>query len=238
VRLTLATWNINSVRLRIDLVARFLREQAPHVLCLQETKCPDSEFPLAALHKLGYPYAAINGQKGYHGVAIASKFPLTIIDRRSFCEKGDARHIAVTLTPGGARGRAIALHNFYVPAGGDEPDPVANPKFAHKLAFLDEMVDWMATERIGGSGAIIAGDLNIAPLETDVWNHKALLRVVSHTPVEVEKAQSGARGGAMGRCASPLRAAGGKTLHVVELSRAGLAKVGQRPAARPCLGQP
>jgi exodeoxyribonuclease III len=60
-------------------------------------------------------------------------------------------------------------------------------KFAHRLAFLDEMVDWMATERIGGSGAIIAGDLNIAPLETDVWNHKALLRVVSHTPVEVEK---------------------------------------------------
>jgi exodeoxyribonuclease III len=187
VRLTLATWNINSIRLRIDLVARFLREQAPHVLCLQETKCRDSEFPLAAFHKLGYPYAAINGQKGYHGVAIASKLPLTIIDRRSFCEKGDARHIAVTLTPGGARGRAITLHNFYVPSGGDEPDPSVNPKFAHKLAFLDEMAEWMTTERIGGSGAIIAGDLNIAPLETDVWNHKALLRVVSHTPVEVEK---------------------------------------------------
>jgi exodeoxyribonuclease III len=101
VRLTLATWNINSVRLRIDLVARFLRQQAPHVLCLQETKCRDSEFPLAAFHKLGYPYAALNGQKGYHGVAVASKLPLTIIDRRSFCEKGDARHIAVTLTPGG-----------------------------------------------------------------------------------------------------------------------------------------
>ena len=111
-RLTLATWNINSVRLRIDLVARFLREQAPHVLCLQETKCRDSEFPLAAFHKLGYPYAALNGQKGYHGVAVASKLPLTIIDRRSFCEKGDARHIAVTLKPGGAGGRAITLRNF------------------------------------------------------------------------------------------------------------------------------
>ena len=80
-----------------------------------------------------------------------------------------------------------ALHNFYVPSGGDEPDPAVNPKFAHKLAFLDEMADWMTAERIGGSSAIIAGDLNIAPLETDVWNHKALLRVVSHTPVEVEK---------------------------------------------------
>ena len=186
-RITLATWNINSVRLRIDLVARFLREQAPHVLCLQETKCRDSEFPLAAFHMLGYPYAAINGQKGYHGVAIASKLPLTIIDRRSFCEKGDARHIAVTLALSDAGGRAIALHNFYVPAGGDEPDPAINPKFAHKLAFLDEMAEWMTTERIGSSCAIIAGDLNIAPLETDVWNHKALLRVVSHTPVEVEK---------------------------------------------------
>ncbi|TPV99854.1 MAG: Exodeoxyribonuclease III [Beijerinckiaceae bacterium] len=187
VRLTLATWNINSVRLRIDLVARFLSEEAPDVLCLQETKCRDSEFPLAAFHKLGYPHVAINGQKGYHGVAIASKIPLQIIDRRSFCEKGDARHIAVALAPGGARGRGIVVHNFYVPAGGDEPDPAVNPKFAHKLAFLDEMALWVRSDRIAETDAIMVGDLNIAPLETDVWNHKALLRVVSHTPVEVEK---------------------------------------------------
>jgi len=184
--LTLATWNINSVRLRIDLVARFLSEEAPDVLCLQETKCRDSEFPLAAFHKLGYPHVAINGQKGYHGVAIASKIPLKVVGRRSFCEKGDARHIAVALSPNG-HGGAITLHNFYVPAGGDEPDPGLNPKFAHKLAFLDEMAHWTNSERIAETDAIIAGDLNIAPLETDVWNHKALLRVVSHTPVEVEK---------------------------------------------------
>jgi len=117
VRLTLATWNTNSVRLRIDLVARFLREQAPHVLCLQETKCRDSEFPLVAFHKLGYPYAAINGQRGYHGVAIASKLPLTIVDRRSFCEKGDARHIAVTLKPGGAgAARSPCIISMCLPA--------------------------------------------------------------------------------------------------------------------------
>jgi exodeoxyribonuclease-3 len=187
VRLTLATWNINSVRLRIDLVARFLREEMPDVLCLQETKCRDSEFPLAAFHKLGYTHVAINGQKGYHGVAIVSKIPLQIIDRRSFCEKGDARHIAVALSPGGAHGKAITLHNFYVPAGGDEPDPAINPKFAHKLAFLDEMTHWTNAEGIAATDAILVGDLNIAPLETDVWNHKALLRVVSHTPIEVEK---------------------------------------------------
>jgi exodeoxyribonuclease III len=187
VRFSLATWNINSVRLRIDLVARFLSEEAPDVLCLQETKCRDSEFPHVPFHNLGYPHVAVNGQKGYHGVAVASKLPLTRIVQRAFCGNGDARHICVALRPGGVESREIALHNFYVPAGGDEPDPVKNPKFAHKLAFLDEMAAWMRADGIAQSPGIIAGDLNIAPLETDVWNHKALLSVVSHTPVEVEK---------------------------------------------------
>ncbi len=184
---TIASWNINSIRLRIDLAVRLLREEEPDVLCLQETKCRDSEFPLAAFHKLGYSHVAINGQKGYHGVAIASKIPFAAISTRSFCGNGDARHVAVTLLPSGATGRGIVLHNFYVPAGGDEPDCAINPKFAHKLAFLDEMAEWAITEKAAACDAIIAGDLNIAPLDTDVWNHKALLRVVSHTPVEVEK---------------------------------------------------
>jgi exodeoxyribonuclease-3 len=185
-RFSIATWNINSVRLRVDLVARYLGEHAPDVLCLQEIKCKEGDFPRAAFTDLGYAHVALNGQKGYHGVAVVSKLPLAAIDRKEFCAKGDARHVAVTLMPQGAGGRAIALHNFYVPAGGDEPDPVANPKFAHKLAFLEEMAEWIATERIARSDAILVGDLNIAPLETDVWNHKALLKVVSHTPIEVE----------------------------------------------------
>ncbi len=74
-----------------------------------------------------------------------------------------------------------------MPAGGDEPDPEINPKFAHKLAFLEEMERWIIDERIASEDAIMVGDLNIAPLETDVWSHKALLKVVSHTPIEVEK---------------------------------------------------
>ncbi|MGP0060405.1 MAG: exodeoxyribonuclease III [Beijerinckiaceae bacterium] len=184
-RFSLATWNINSVRLRIDLVAKFLIEHAPDVLCLQETKCRDSEFPLGEFRKLGYDHFAINGQKGYHGVAIVSKIPVTSISRREFCAKGDARHISVKLQPTGSR--SLDLHNFYVPAGGDEPDPQINPKFAHKLAFLDEMADWIAADAIAAGDAIMVGDLNIAPLESDVWSHKALLKVVSHTPIEVEK---------------------------------------------------
>jgi exodeoxyribonuclease-3 len=186
-RFSLASWNINSVRLRIDHVARYLRSHAPDVLCLQETKCRDAEFPAASFAELGYSHIATNGQKGYHGVAVVSRLPLAAIYRKDFCEKGDARHVAVNLTPPGAGGRAIALHNFYVPAGGDAPDPVANPKFAHKLAFLDEMASWVAAARVARSDAILVGDLNIAPLETDVWNHKALLKVVSHTPIEVER---------------------------------------------------
>ncbi|MCX8253160.1 Exodeoxyribonuclease-3 [Beijerinckiaceae bacterium RH AL1] len=182
--LTLATWNINSVRLRIDLVTRVLKQHAPDVICLQETKCRDAEFPLAAFRKAGYAHVAINGQKGYHGVAIASKLPFQRIERRGFCGKTDARHIAVGLAPGG---RPITLHNFYVPAGGDEPDPEINPKFAHKLGFLDEMAEWATRESVAAGDAILVGDLNVAPLEHDVWSHKALLKIVSHTPVEVEK---------------------------------------------------
>ena len=185
--LTLATWNINSVRLRIASVGRFLEEAQPDILCLQETKCRDSEFPAADFHRFGYPHVAINGQKGYHGVAIVSRLPFAAIDKREFCAKGDARHLGVSFAPGIAGPEQLSLHNFYVPAGGDEPDTQANPKFAHKLDFLDEMTAWMRDQKLAAGHAVLVGDLNIAPLEHDVWNHKALLSVVSHTPVEVEK---------------------------------------------------
>jgi exodeoxyribonuclease-3 len=181
---SIATWNINSVRLRIDLVVRYLLEHQPDVLCLQETKCPDANFPSGAFRDAGYPHIAINGQKGYHGVAIVSRLPLATFSKRDFCAKGDARHLHVVL---GGEAQGLELHNFYVPAGGDEPDPDINVKFAHKLAFVDEMVDWARDAKPAAQRSILVGDLNIAPLEHDVWSHRSLLRVVSHTPIEVEK---------------------------------------------------
>ena len=179
--LSVATWNINSVRLRAPLVERLLREKAPDVLCLQETKCPDPAFPHAPFEALGYRHRAIRGEKGYNGLAVLSKRPIEPLDHRDFCVRGDCRHMAVRVD-------GIAIHNLYVPAGGDVPDPVANPKFAHKLAFLDEMASWFAP----GGGApegpsILVGDLNVAPGEQDVWSHRQLLRIVSHTPVETAK---------------------------------------------------
>jgi len=179
-RLKLTTWNINSVRLRLPLVARFLRHEAPDVLCLQETKVINDLFPAEPFRQLGYVHQAIHGQKGYHGVAILSRLPFASTDSRDFCEKGDTRHLRVTLENG------VELHNFYVPAGGDVPDPAANPKFAHKLAFLREMSALFEARRDREHPVIMVGDLNVAPLENDVWSHKQLLDIVSHTPVETQ----------------------------------------------------
>ncbi|MEZ5784131.1 MAG: exodeoxyribonuclease III [Rhizobiaceae bacterium] len=179
---SIATWNINSVRLRMPLVERLLLEHQPDVLCLQETKCPDDQFPSAAFRKLGYTHLAINGQKGYHGVATVARRPIEIVEKRAFCEKGDCRHLS-TLVRAGALN--ILLHNFYVPAGGDEPDPEINWKFRHKLDFVEEMRSIRADYADAGA-SILVGDLNIAPLENDVWSHRQLLNVVSHTPVETE----------------------------------------------------
>ena len=175
---TIATWNINSVRLRAELVVDFLRSHSPDVLCLQETKCPDDAFPAKTFAALGYGHVALHGQKGYHGVATLSRHPLETVERRKFCGLDDCRHIATAHRIGE---RHFTLHNFYVPAGGDEPDPDINPKFAHKLAFLDEMRALSAAP-----GSVLVGDLNIAPHEHDVWSHRQLLKVVSHTPVETE----------------------------------------------------
>jgi len=187
-RFSVSTWNINSVRLRFPLVKRFLQKQAPDVLCLQETKCPDDKFPRKDFEKIGYPHIAIYGQKGYHGVATVSRHPLETSQKENFCKKEDCRHLAATFGKAAGLKAPVTIHNFYVPAGGDEPDPEINPKFAHKLSFLDELALHAITrDAKNGARSILVGDLNVAPLEHDVWSHKQMLRVISHTPVEVEK---------------------------------------------------
>ena len=184
--LSLTTWNINSVRLRIDLVAKFIKSVRPDVLCLQETKCIDDAFPLKRFKRLGYEHVALNGQKGYHGVAVVSRLPFEKTDIRTFCDKLDSRHVSVEFGERAQLAKPLVLHNFYVPAGGDIPDPKANPKFAHKLHFLAGMEKFFAARRAKNDPVILVGDLNVAPLEHDVWNHRQLLGIVSHTPVETE----------------------------------------------------
>ncbi|HTZ69278.1 MAG TPA: exodeoxyribonuclease III, partial [Acetobacteraceae bacterium] len=179
----IVTWNINSLRLRLKLLEKLIDALDPDVICLQETKVPDELFPDAAPAALGYPYVARRGMKSYNGVAILSRLKLTIEDSApDWCGRGDCRHLHVKIA---TRRGPIDLHDFYVPAGGDIPDPVANPKFAHKLEFVSQATNWFAA-RGAPNRTVLVGDLNIAPLEHDVWSHKQLLDVVSHTPIEVE----------------------------------------------------
>jgi exodeoxyribonuclease-3 len=179
--LRIATWNINSLRLRLSLLERLIAALNPDVICLQETKVPDALFPGEALSAFAFPHVAYRGMKGYNGVAILSRVPIAVRESDpDWCTKGDCRHLGVTLhVPGGP----LELHNFYVPAGGDIPDRDANPKYAHKLDFVAEASAWFRT-RLPLATAILVGDLNIAPLEHDVWSHRQLLDVVSHTPAE------------------------------------------------------
>ena len=175
----IATWNINSVRLRLPQVIKFIKDQNIDLLCLQETKTQDEFFPSADFLKIGMKYQYFRGEKSYNGVAIISNTQLTDLNYIDFCKKGDSRHISVKFK------KDIELHNFYVPAGGDEPDRTINPKFEHKISFLNEMKTNFLKDK--KTNKILVGDLNIAPLEHDVWSHKQLLNVVSHTKIETDK---------------------------------------------------
>jgi exodeoxyribonuclease III len=175
--LKIASWNINSVRARAALVEQLIAEQQPDILCLQETKADDSVFPADLFGRHGYVHQQLKGQRMHHGVAILSRLPLAEPGSHDWQDNGEARHIGARLECG------IRLENVYVPAGGDIPDRTLNPKFGQKLDFLERMTRWSESLR---EPTLIVGDFNVAPLECDVWSHKALLSVVSHTPVEGE----------------------------------------------------
>jgi exodeoxyribonuclease III len=179
-KMRIATWNINSVRLRTPLLERLVREKNIDVLCLQETKVIDADFPTDALQKIGFRHQHYKGMKSYNGVAILSRLPFAKTGSQSWCGKEDCRHISVQFQNG------LEVHNFYVPAGGDIPDASANPKFAHKLSFCEEAAAFSKKQH-GAPQRLLVGDLNIAPHEQDVWSHRQLMDVVSHTPIEIEK---------------------------------------------------
>ena len=174
----IATWNINSVRLRLDLVLGFLQKADIDVLCLQETKTQDEFFPVAALADAGWGHLVFRGEKSYNGVAIISRLPVKYYGHRLWAGKDDCRHIC-------ARINGVNIHNFYVPAGGDVADRDVNPKFGHKIDFVDEMKEWFSNNSPRKS--LLVGDLNIAPLAEDVWSTRQLRNVVSHTDIEREK---------------------------------------------------
>lgn len=186
-KIKLATWNINSVRLRLDQVLRFLAEEGPDILGLQEIKCQEDQFPFKAFRDAGYEFIEVAGQKGYHGAATLSRLPMERLET-DFCPLGHARHVSArVIAKSEDCNQDFEFHNFYIPAGGDVADPDINDKFRHKLDFLEAMRLYF-TDRFqkGDDQQVLVGDFNIAPHENDVWSHKQLLKVVSHTPLEVD----------------------------------------------------
>ena len=132
----IATWNINSVRLRIQNVLRFVKEYDIDVMCLQETKTEDKFFPIDEFKEIGLHSCNFRGEKSYNGVAILSKIPVVEQSYLNLCDLKDTRHISVKLK------NKITIHNFYVPAGGDVPDIRLNKKFDHKIRFVKEMKEY------------------------------------------------------------------------------------------------
>ena len=197
--LRLATWNVNSVRRRIDGLKAFAEEAQPDIICLQETKVIDELFPAIDIAAFGYPHQAVFGIKGYNGVAILSKLPLTDIATGSWCGRHDGRHISARIKLGVNR-PPLEIHSLYVPAGGDKPDPIKNPKFAHKLEFLTELTHWWAARGPvdapgNGPSRILCGDFNVAPLPADVWSHERLKNIITHTEIEITHLEALRRAG-------------------------------------------
>lgn len=136
----------------------------------------DEVFPYDDIIAMGYKHTVFSGQKSYNGVAILSKRPIES-SHSIYLYNEDKRHIAATINN-------IEVHNFYVPAGGDAPDIEENPKYKHKLEYVELMQEWFKSNRSKSDPIILVGDLNIAPFEHDVWSSKQLRNVISHTQQE------------------------------------------------------
>jgi exodeoxyribonuclease-3 len=173
---TIATWNVNSIRARLHALLPWLEEVAPDVVCLQETKVQDHEFPRTELETLGY-HAVFRGEKSYNGVAILSKREIENV-RSGFEDDGPADEARLLCGEVGA----IAILNTYVPQG-REPD---HPAYAYKLEWFERLralLDFRFTQE---TVLLWVGDLNVAPHDIDVWEPKRLLGHVCFNPQVTE----------------------------------------------------
>jgi exodeoxyribonuclease-3 len=153
----IATWNVNSLRVRLPQVLDWLASQSPDVLCLQETKVSDEQFPAAELRAAGY-FAVCRGQKTYNGVAILSRGPpADAVGALPGADGEQKRFLAVTVG-------AVRVASVYVPNG----ESVSSDKYRYKLDWLERLRDYVADELRAHPNLVLAGDYNIAPEERDV----------------------------------------------------------------------
>ncbi len=170
--ITFGTWNVNSLRARMEHVRRFLIEHAPDVLCLQETKLPDELFPQSTFEELGY-HAVWWGEKSYNGVAILSKHPITNTNRE--LDNKQSRLISSTI-------KGIRVINGYFPQGRN----IASEHFAYKLSFYKQLRETLERNHQPSQAMLLAGDFNIAPEPRDVYDPRAMENKISFHPQERE----------------------------------------------------
>lgn len=151
----IATWNVNSIRARLDRLLEYLETRRPDVLCLQELKCTDDQFPRLELEAAGYQ-AAVFGQKTYNGVAILSKAPATDVARN--LGDGDEQSRVIAATVGGVR-----VVNLYAPNG----QSLDSPAYAYKLEWYRRLTRWLQGAR---GPVLVCGDFNVAPADLDTWD--------------------------------------------------------------------
>jgi exodeoxyribonuclease-3 len=166
-----ASFNVNSLRARIGNVLAWLKEASPDVALLQETKCLDTEFPRLEIEDLGYNVEAV-GQKSYNGVAILSRRPLAVEERKLPGGDADqhARYIeAVIDVPDGKRFKALRVASIYLPNG----NPVGSEKFPYKLSWLDRLNHHAGKLLQLEEPTVLAGDYNVIPTDDDVYDPQA-----------------------------------------------------------------
>ena len=162
-----ASWNVNSIKIRAETVANWLRDAQPDVVCLQELKCEDKVFPRTIFEDLGYNLS-LNGQKTYNGVAILSKWPIsdTLCGLPSFADDEQARYIEGVI---GLPDRAVRVASIYLPNG----NPTDSPKFEYKLRWLAALRRHAAKLLSYEEPLVLAGDYNVIPADADVYDPAA-----------------------------------------------------------------
>ena len=166
----IATWNVNSIKARLEPAQAWVKESQPDVLCLQEIKCVDENFPREVFEGLGYN-CAVHGQKTYNGVAILSKRPLEDITPRLPGGEGDdqSRYLEALVT--GDKG-VVRVASIYAPNG----NPFPGPKFDYKLAWLERLNRHARRLLAHEEPVVLMGDYNIIPEDKDAHNPKAWLK--------------------------------------------------------------
>lgn len=174
----IVSWNVNSIRVRINHLADFLRDQQPEVVCLQELKVPDEVFPFEVIRGLGYEVVTF-GQKTYNGVAILSRLPMTeVLTGLPYAPEGDDEALQRRLIS--ARVGGIRVINVYVPNG----QAVGSDKFRFKLSWYTRLKRFLSESFSPDEPLVLLGDFNVAPDERDVWDAAELEGEICFSPDE------------------------------------------------------